>query len=194
MKRSDRPTIVTIARMEERYKGHDVLLRALPLVRARVPGIRWLAIGDGALKMRLQALATALDVDDCACFAGPVPDAERDRWLERGHVFAMPSRLPSGATGGEGFGIALLEAGARGLPVVAGNVAGALDAVVDGVTGVLVDPTDHVMVADAITGVLLDPGRAAALGRSGAEHAKRFAWPLVGAKLSTLLREVVGGV
>ena len=69
---------------------------------------------------------------------------------------------------GEGFGIVYLEAGAQGLPVVAGNVGGAVDAVVDGVTGMLVDPTDHVAVADAIADLLLDARAGGAHGRGGA--------------------------
>ena len=99
----------------------------------------------------------------------------------------MPSRLPAGGSGGEGFGIVYLEAGAHGLPVVAGNVGGALDAVADGETGLLVDPTDHVAVADAIADLLADPVRAAGLGRAGVEHARGFGWAATGAKVEALL-------
>jgi len=102
----------------------------------------------------------------------------------------MPSRLASNG-GGEGFGIAYLEAGALGVPVVAGNVAGALDAVVDGVTGLLVDPTDHVAVADAITALLLDRERAEQMGRAGAERAKQFAWPRIAGQVEELILSLV---
>ena len=63
-------------------------------------------------------------------FLGAVSDDERDAWLRRAHVFAMPSRMPAGGFAGEGFGIVYLEANAHGCPVVAGAVGGALDAVV----------------------------------------------------------------
>jgi phosphatidylinositol alpha-1,6-mannosyltransferase len=102
----------------------------------------------------------------------------------------MPSRLPADRLGGEGFGMVYLEAGANGVPVVAGNVGGALDAVVDQQTGLLVDPADHVAVAGAISELLRDPGRAAALGRAGAEHAREFAWPLVAERVEQVLAEV----
>jgi phosphatidylinositol alpha-1,6-mannosyltransferase len=184
--RAARPTVVTVARLEEPYKGHDVLMRALPLIRARVPDVQWVVVGDGALRPELERLAGALGLVDVVRFAGRVSDAERDALLDSSHVFAMPSRLrPDG--GGEGFGIVYLEAGAHRLPVVAGNVAGALDSVVDGETGLLVDPTDHAAVAYAVSELLLNPARAEALGRGGAERAAQFAWPAISRRVEELV-------
>lgn len=192
--RAGEPTILSVASLDYRYKGHDVLVRAMPLIRSRIDGARLVLVGDGALRGSLEQLAGAHGLNGAVSFVGRVPDAERDAWLDRAHVFAMPSRLPAGGSGGEGFGIVYLEASARGLPVVAGNVAGAPDAVVDGKTGVLVDPTDHVAVADAIAGLLTDPSRAQALGRAGAIRAREFAWPRVAAALERVLGDVVAGV
>ena len=187
--RSERPTVVSVSRLEERYKGHDVLLRALPLVRARVPAVRLVLVGDGHLRPAYESLAYALGVADEVEFVGSVPDGERDRVLDSAHVFAMPSRLPPDG-GGEGFGIVYLEAGVHGLPVVAGNVAGARDAVVDGETGLLVDPTDHVAVADAISRLLLDPELAERLGRAGGRRAQEHSWPVIARRVEDLLLEV----
>src|SRR5438477_4417765 len=150
--------------MEERYKGHDVLARALPLVRAQVPDGRWVAIGDGRLRSCFEALVAANGASDAALFTGSISDDERDDWFLRSHVFAMPSRMPARRVGGEGFGIAFLEAGAHGLPVVAGGVGGAVDAVRDGETGLLVDPADHLAVADALVELLSDEKRARKMG------------------------------
>jgi phosphatidyl-myo-inositol dimannoside synthase len=188
--RAGRPTILTIARLGERYKGHDTLTRAMPLIRARVPEAEWVIVGDGPLRPELERLAAAHGLNGHARFVGQASDAERDAWLDRAHVFAMPSRLRAGGGGGEGFGIAYLEAGAHELPVVAGNVAGALDAVVDQETGLLVDPTDHVAVADALAELLLDPGRAAVLGRAGAARAGGFTWPKIAGRVEELLLRV----
>jgi phosphatidylinositol alpha-1,6-mannosyltransferase len=189
-RRETRPTVVTVGVLAERYKGHDVLIRALPLVRAQVPDVQWVVIGDGPLRPALERLATAEGLDGHVRFLGALSDRERDRWLARSHVFAMPSRLPGGERAGEGFGIVYLEASARGLPVVAGGVAGALDAVVHGTTGLLVDPTDHVAVAGAIAGLLRDSGRAEALGRAGREYAARFAWPEIARRVEDVVLEV----
>ena len=183
----DHPTFLTIARIEERYKGHDVVVRALPLVLAKVPDAQWIVIGDGSLRAGLEHLARSYGVADSISFLGAVSDAQRDLWLRRTHLLAMPSRLPAGGFAGEGFGIVYLEAGAYGKPVVAGNVGGALDAVADGESGLLVDPTDPLAVADAITTLLLDHELASRLGRAGAERARRFSWPIIVERVEAVL-------
>jgi phosphatidylinositol alpha-1,6-mannosyltransferase len=189
--RSDEPLIVTVARLTDRYKGHDVMLDALPAIRARVPGARWIVVGEGPLRAELEAGAERLGVRDAVVFAGAVSDAQRDAWLDRALVFAMPSRLPPGGAGGEGFGIAFLEAGAHGLPVVAGAVAGALDAVVDGETGMLVAPHSAEEVAGAIAGLLEDPDRARRLGEAGAFRAAEFSWPRMVERVEDVLLEAI---
>jgi phosphatidyl-myo-inositol dimannoside synthase len=188
--RASRPTVVTVARLEQRYKGHDVILRALPLIRERVPEAEWVVVGDGALRPELERLVAERGLGGAVRFLGRVTDAERDAALDRGHVFAMPSRLPPEGTGGEGFGIAYLEAAARGLPVVAGAAGGAEDAVVHGETGLLVNPTDHAAVAAAISELLLDHELAERLGRAGATRARDFAWPAVARQVEDLLVSV----
>jgi phosphatidylinositol alpha-1,6-mannosyltransferase len=187
--REGSPTVVTIARLEQRYKGHDVLIRAFPLVRSRIPQARLVVIGDGPMQPAFESLARSLELDGAILFAGGLDDAARDRVLDRAHVFAMPSRLPLDG-GGEGFGIVYLEAAVHGLPAVAGNVAGALDAVVHGETGLLVDPTDHVAVADALTTLLGNPDLADRLGRAAAERANDFAWPRIARMVEDVLLEV----
>jgi phosphatidylinositol alpha-1,6-mannosyltransferase len=187
----ERPTFVTVARIQERYKGHDVLVRSLALVRAKVPRVQWVVIGDGSLRSGVEQLARSYGVAGAARFLGAVSDAERDSWLARSQLLAMPSRLPAGGFAGEGFGIAFLEAAAHGRPVVAGNVGGATDAVIDGVTGLLVDPCDPLAVAEAITSLLLDPDLAERLGRAGRERAETLAWPLIAERVQALLLDLL---
>jgi phosphatidyl-myo-inositol dimannoside synthase len=187
----DRPTCLTIARLNERYKGHDVMVRALPLVRAKVGDAQWVVIGDGPLRPGVEELARTHGVADSISFLGRVSDAERDLWLRRATLLSMPSRLPGGELAGEGFGIVFLEAGAYGKPVVAGAAGGALDAVLDGETGVLVDPTDHVAVADAITRLMTDAELSRRLGAAGARRARDFAWPLIAARVQEVLLGVL---
>jgi phosphatidylinositol alpha-1,6-mannosyltransferase len=184
------PTLLTIARLEDRYKGHDVILRALPLVRAAIPDVQWVVIGEGPLRPGLERLAAAHGVADAVRFLGAVSDTERNAWLRRAQALAMPSRLPDGGFAGEGFGIVYLEAGAYGKPVLAGNVAGALDAVADGESGLLVDPTDHLAVADGVTRLLRDPELARRLGAAGAARAQSFAWPRICQRVEALLLEL----
>ncbi len=186
-----RPTVLTIARLADHYKGHDVLLDALVLVRAQIPDVEWVVAGDGPLRADLEARARSLGLADAVRFLGRVSDEQRDRWLRRADVFAMPSRLPENGLAGEGFGIVYLEAAAHGMPVLAGSVAGALDAVADRETGLLVDPTDARAVADALGRLLGDRAFARALGEAGARRAREFAWPRIAARVEALLLEQI---
>jgi phosphatidyl-myo-inositol dimannoside synthase len=188
---ADRPTFATVARIQERYKGHDVLVRALPLVRAKLHDVQWVVLGDGSLRPGVEALARSYGVDDSIRFLGLVSDEERNSWLRRTHLLAMPSRLPAGGFAGEGFGIAYLEAGAYGKPVVAGNVGGALDAVLDGATGLLVDPLDPLAVAEAISSLLLDPELAQRLGRAGRLRAQDHVWPAIVERVQAVLLDLL---
>jgi phosphatidylinositol alpha-1,6-mannosyltransferase len=189
-----RPTILTVARLEDRYKGCDTLIRALPLVRARVPGgVELAVLGNGPLRPWLERLGHANRVADAVRFLGDVSDTERDGWFDRSAVFAMPSRLPAGGVGGEGFGIVYLEASARGVPVVAGNVGGTLDAVQHEVTGLLVDPRNHVAVADALTRLLVDPALHRRIADAGPAWADRFAWKGIAGRVREILVAVIAG-
>jgi len=191
--RSLRPTVLTVARLVEPYKGHDVVIRALPLVRERMPEARWLVVGEGPLRPDLERLARSEGVEDIVDFRGSASDAERDRCYDEAHVFTMTSRLPEEGFGGEGFGIVYLEAGAHGLPSVAGDVAGARDAVIAGETGLLVDPTDPGAVAGALVSLLGDRPLAERMGAAARRHAESSAWPAVAARVEALLEELVAG-
>jgi phosphatidylinositol alpha-1,6-mannosyltransferase len=189
--RADRPTIITVARLRERYKGHDVLIQALPIIRDAVPNVQWVVIGDGPERASYESEVRARGLDDSVTFIGVVDDRQRDAWLDRGHVFAMPSRL-SDDGGGEGFGIVYLEAGAHGLPVIAGDVAGARDAVIDGETGRLVDPTDHRKVAEAAIELLTNQDLSRQMGSAGQRNARDLAWPRIAIRVEQVLLELIG--
>jgi len=173
------PTIVTVARLDDEYKGHDVVLQAMRLVRDVVPDARWIVVGDGSLRAKLEREARTLGVAEAVEFRGSVTEAQRDEALDSADVFVMASRVPRDGAGGEGFGMVYLEASARGVPVIAGRAGGAVDAVDDGVTGYLVDPESPDEVADAVLRVLTDRDRALALGQAGVAWSKHFAWPVI---------------
>jgi phosphatidylinositol alpha-1,6-mannosyltransferase len=183
------PSIVVVSRLSERYKGHDVLLRGLAIVDGAVPGARLEVVGDGPLRAELQSLAASLGLGDRVTFHGNVTDTRREELLRGATAFAMPSRLdPDGS--GEGFGIVYAEAGAAGLPVVAGNVGGATDAVLDGVTGLLVDPESPEAVAAALVELLTDRTRARTLGLAGWRRARELSWSAAAVELESVLAEV----
>jgi phosphatidylinositol alpha-1,6-mannosyltransferase len=183
------PTVLSVARMDELYKGHDVMIRSLPLIRARVPDVRLVLIGDGTFRGHHERLAASLGVADRVLFLGRVPDAERDRWLATCDVFAMPSRANALDGAGEGFGIAYVEAGAYGKPVLGGRVGGTLDSVVDGVTGLLVDPESVHEVAEGLLQILTDRELAARLGHAGRQRAlTSLGWDEIGRQVEAVLQ------
>ena len=184
---ADRPVVVCVSRLVPR-KGQDVLIRALPAIRAAVPGAALLIVGGGPDMPRLQRLAGDHDVADHVRFTGSVPWAELPAHYAAGDVFAMPCRTRLGGIDVEGLGIVYLEAAATGLPVVAGDSGGAPDAVLDGETGVVVDGRDVTRVAREVSALLADPRRAAAMGAKGrAWVEEEWRWDVLAARLRGLL-------
>jgi phosphatidyl-myo-inositol dimannoside synthase len=184
----DAPLVVCVSRLVAR-KGQDVLIRAMPLVRDRVPGARLLVVGDGPAAARLRRLVRAAGVDEHVVFAGAVPAADLPAHHAVGDVFAMPCRTRGGGLDVEGLGIVLLEAAAAGLPVVAGESGGAPETIQEGRTGHVVDGRDVAAVASAVASLLADPDRARAMGAAGrAWMRKEWAWPARVSRLRALLR------
>ena len=185
--------LLTVSRMDPIYKGHDVVIRSLPLVSARVPDIRYVMVGDGRFAQYYRRLAHALGVEDRVTFAGRVSDEIRNWWLARCDVFVMLSRVTALDGGGEGFGIGFLEANAWNKPVVAGRAGGSIDAVEDGVSGYLVDPEDVAEVAETLIRLLSDRDLAERLGRQGRRRLEeRFRWDVIAGEMERVLLDTAG--
>ncbi|MEE1756917.1 glycosyltransferase family 4 protein [Streptomyces sp. SP18CS02] len=168
------PVVLCVARLVAR-KGQDTLIRAMPAVRARVPGTVLLLVGAGPYERRLRRLAVACGVEEAVVLAGGHPHTALPSFYAAADVFAMPCRTRKRGLEVEGLGIVYLEAAAAGLPVLAGDSGGAPDAVRDGETGRVVDGRDTSAVADALTAMLADRRTADAMGREGREWVGR-AW------------------
>jgi phosphatidylinositol alpha-1,6-mannosyltransferase len=169
-------------------KGQDMLVRALPALRRRVPGTALLLVGGGPYRERLAGLARDLGVDDDVVATGSVPWDELPAHYAAGDVFAMPCRSRRRGLEVEGLGIVFLEASATGLPVVAGRSGGSPDALIDGETGVLVDGSSLGEVVTTVGDLLADPDRAAAAGRAGRAWVERqWRWDVLADRLRSLL-------
>jgi phosphatidyl-myo-inositol dimannoside synthase len=166
-----RPILLTVARIVKanRYKGHDVVLRALAGVVRAVPEVAYVIVGEGDDLDYLDRLARECGVRENVIFAGRVSDEELPLLYNACDAFIMCSREDRTRRGilAEGFGLALVEASACGKPVIAGKSGGVPDAVQDGRTGLLVNPEDSEAVAAAIIKVLREPGVANTMGESG---------------------------
>jgi phosphatidylinositol alpha-1,6-mannosyltransferase len=172
----DRPVVVCISRLMPR-KGQDVLIRALPEIRERVPHASLLLVGGGPMRSRLERLAATLGVSAAVTFTGSVETDALPAHYGAGDVFAMPCRTRLGGIDVEGLGIVFLEAAACGLPVVAGDSGGAPEAVVDGTTGFVLDGRSVTAVAEHVADLLADPRRATTMGAAGrAWVTSRWSW------------------
>jgi len=187
------PTMLSVARLTEPYKGHDTVIRALPLIKAKCPGARYVIAGGGRLRDYLAQVARSVGVEDDVVFAGEVPDDELARLYRSCDVLVQLSRESASGGGAEGFGIVCLEAAACGKPVVAGRSGGLVDAVVDGETGILVDPVDTEATVAAILSVLQNPSLAGRLGAAGRHRVlQRFTWEAMATEARRLFAQAAG--
>lgn len=153
----------TVARFDP-VKGLETLLEAMARLRQRRPGAVCLVVGDGPESGRLRAQARRLGLGGTVVWTGPLPDAAR--------YFAALDLYVT-ASLGEGLPLGVLEAMASSLPVVATRVPGHVDAVVDGVTGLLVPPRDASALAEAADALLADGARRLRMGEAAREHVAR---------------------
>jgi colanic acid/amylovoran biosynthesis glycosyltransferase len=153
-------------------KGHTHLVDALALLAAQRPGIVLELVGDGPERERILRHASERGVADRLSLLGARSSEDVRAQLARAGVFALPSvRLPSGRM--EGIPVALMEAMASGVPVVATRLSGIPELVEDGVTGLLVEPGDAPGLAAAMARILDDEELAAALALSARRHVER---------------------
>jgi phosphatidylinositol alpha-1,6-mannosyltransferase len=184
---ADRPVVVCVSRLVPR-KGQDMLIRALPEIRRRVPDAALLIVGGGPYRATLEKLARQAGVERDVVFTGSVPSAELPAHYAAGDVYAMPCRTRNRGLDVEGLGIVYLEASATGLPVVAGDSGGAPDAVREGETGYVVRGRDVAQLADRVATLLADRDLARQLGAAGRAWVEReWRWETQAARMAALL-------
>jgi glycosyltransferase involved in cell wall biosynthesis len=142
-------------------KHHELFLQSAALIRRRRPRARFLIVGDGPLRPRLESLARELQLADAVHFLGVRPDVPE--LLALLDVLVLTSRM-------EANPVSILEAMATEKPVVATRVGSIPETVLDGQTGYLVPPGDAEQIADRVVELLSAPDRAEAMGRAGREH------------------------
>ncbi|EWT01648.1 GDP-mannose-dependent alpha-(1-2)-phosphatidylinositol mannosyltransferase [Intrasporangium oryzae NRRL B-24470] len=181
----ERPTIAFLGRMEEPRKGLPVLAAALPAVLAEVPGLRVLVAGPGDPKEVTSGLpehvAAAFE------FLGAVSDEEKASLLASVDVYVAPN------TGGESFGIILIEAMSAGACVLASDIS-AFSRVLDGgATGELFHNEDPDDLAKHLLALLRDGERRADLAAAGRTRARLFDWSVVADRIIAVYETVIEG-
>jgi phosphatidylinositol alpha-1,6-mannosyltransferase len=184
---NDRPVIVCVSRLVSR-KGQDLLISALPAIRAAVPEVALLLVGTGPCEARLRALADRRRVAQAVIFTGGVPFPELPEHYAAGDVFAMPCRTRRRGFDVEGLGIVYLEASATGLPVVAGDSGGAPEAVREDETGYVVGGRDVAALTDRLIRLLRNPELRTRLGGAGRRWVERsWTWDRLARRLGEML-------
>jgi len=187
---TDRPVVLSICRLVER-KGVDTLVRAITLVVHVFPDVLCLIGGDGPDRPRLEKLVSDLDLVKHVRFCGRIPYAELRSYYNVCDVFAMPAREQVPDV--EGFGIVFLEASACGKPVIGTRSGGISDAIIDDLTGLLIDPDDPEACSEVLIRILGDERLARRLGRGGVDHVTQIAnWNTVASALVEDMRPGVG--
>jgi glycosyltransferase involved in cell wall biosynthesis len=170
--------LVFVGRLVRR-KGLEWFVRAvLPAIAERRPAVRLVVIGVGPERRTIGQAAATAGVADRIEWLGAVSDAERSAWLQRSAVCVVPNVDVPGDV--EGYGVVALEAAASGCALVAADLHGLRDAIVDGEGGLLVPAEDAPTWVKTIADLLERPARAAALGtRARAWALSERAWDAV---------------
>jgi len=164
------PLRLCVAKHHYPVYGLDVLIEAMAEVVQHIPDAHLTIAGTGVLTEKLKQQVRSLDLSDHIAFPGVIEHERIYDFIRRHHLMVMPSRR-------ESFGVAALEAGACGRPVIASRVGGIPEVVVDGVSGVLVTPDDPASLGEAIIELAGDRNRMARMGRDAHTHVRdNFDW------------------
>ncbi|MDP9238105.1 MAG: glycosyltransferase family 4 protein [Chloroflexota bacterium] len=167
--RRERPVVGAVSRLSPE-KGFEHLLRAAALLRDRGVEMRVLLAGDGPSRAALGRCTEELELTESVEFLGEIAHEDVPSVLRRLDIFAMPSTW-------EGFGVSAVEASAMELPVVASNIHGIPDVVLDGETGILVPPGDPPAIAAAIERLCVDRRLRETMGQAGRAFVEReYSW------------------
>jgi len=183
--------LLTVGRLIPR-KGQEIVIRAIPLIKRKIPNITYLIVGEGPERKKLLKLIEELGVEAEVKLVGRVSDGLLPLYYNACDIFLMVNQVVN-EVDFEGFGLVFLEAGACGKPVIASRYGGVEDAVIDGVNGVLLPEADVGKVAEAVIGLLENPEFARKLGEGGRRIALASSWEKVGEKVFTEVKRKLYG-
>jgi glycosyltransferase involved in cell wall biosynthesis len=178
------PFILSVASHDE-WKGLDVLIRAIALLREQGETTRLVLAGDGPIRAELEHLTATLGLNHHVQFLGYQPRSSVARLLNQCSLFVLPSRS-------EPFGIVVIEALACGKPVIATAVGGIPEIIEDGRNGILVQPDDPSALAAAIRRLFGDANLRERLGRAGRQRVNdAFRWQHMGERYARAYEELL---
>jgi phosphatidylinositol alpha-1,6-mannosyltransferase len=167
--------LLTVARLVPR-KGHRIVLEALSVVSKQIPNLKYLIVGEGPEKERLEQIVQQLQLGGVVTFVGDVSHEQIAEFYKLCDIFIMINRLEGGGDV-ESFGMVFTEANAMGKVVIGGRSGGTAEAVLDGTTGFLVDPESAPDVAGRLLLLLNDEELARSMGSAGLKRViHEFGW------------------
>ena len=179
--------LLTVGGLKPR-KGHDIVVRALGMLKRKRNDFHYFIIGTGKLEGYLKRLTLEEGLGDNITFCGQIDGDELVRYFQTCDLYVHTPIVTNWQF--EGFGIVYLEASACAKPIVATDSGGVRDAVLDGNTGLIVPEGDAIATANAIERILDNPELAQRLGSQGREYARQHAWDIIGNKFIKLYEEV----
>jgi glycosyltransferase involved in cell wall biosynthesis len=184
--KSEHPLLLYVGRIK-RYKQIDIALRAFAKVRRQLPAARFVIVGKGDDRPRLEAVIRSLGLNEAVRFTGFVGEEEKIEWMRRAHALVYPSPK-------EGWGISATEAAACGTPVVASDSEGLREAVSDGTSGFLVRHADVDAWAHRMTQLLTDDDLRERMGKAAVEWSRRFDWDVGAETVRRVIERVAANV
>jgi phosphatidylinositol alpha-1,6-mannosyltransferase len=186
---ADAPILLGVGRLVRRKGFAWFVERVLPFVRAEVPSVRLLIVGDGSEREAIVESAVRGGVSENVLLVGQVNEARLRLCYSAADVFVMPNVRVEGDV--EGFGLVALEAAVAGLPVVAAGHEGILDAIQDGVNGRLIPPEDATTFAKTLLELIRNPIERQLLGQQGASYTREaFSWAAMAERYAVLYDQV----
>lgn len=161
------PTLLTVGRLQKR-KGQDEVIRALPLIRASYPSVRYVIAGDGEEREALRRLSKNCNVESHVVWKPNCTDEEILKLYQQCDLFILANRQIGSDV--EGFGMVLLEAAACGKATLTCDSGGTKEAIEDGVTGIVIKDSKKERIAESTCELLHDNERRTKLGTAGRQR------------------------
>jgi len=181
--RSPDPLVVCVTRLKK-YKGVHLLLRAMEAVKKEIPNVKLIVTGRGDYEPKLRQLTRQLHLNGIVEFTGFIGTAEKVDLYRRAQIVVNPSAK-------EGWGLTVIEANACGTPVIAAEVPGLRESVIQHETGVLYPHSDTKALSTAIIRLLKDTELRRKMGEKSRKWAKEFSWQKATEKIEAVMERVL---
>ncbi len=179
------PILITVGNLTQR-KGQHNIINALPTLLKKYPDLKYYIVGIPTEKPRLEKLALHLKVESAVVFFGKVSEQEKIALLQQSDVFVMLSETTNRGDV-EGFGIAILEANAVGVPAIGALHCGIEDAINDGVSGKLINLNTPIELLESLDEIL---GNYEMYSKAAEVWSRNFTWEKILDKYLEVLRKI----